>query len=375
MSGAKYQWLDLLRGVSALLVCANHLRAAMFVDFSALQNSSVHIKLFYFITGLGAQSVVVFFVLSGFFVGGSVIRRWGDFSYSDYLLSRLTRLWIVLIPALLLTVVVDQITFGLAPGIFTGADFGTLNSGPVGDYSLSLGTLLQNVLFLQTVSAPVFGSNGPLWSLSNEFWYYVCFPLFFIVFDRKKGGRAQVAAIAAIVALGLFVLQDKILGFVVWIVGAGAYCIPRDHRLVRPRRLLAVALPAFMLALVLGKGKVLPGSLDMIFLGLSSLLLIVALRGLPPMPRLLAKITEVSVRASYTLYLVHFPFVLLVYAAFFKGKQVVPDISSCLVFVGLLLALILVAQLFWMLFEKHTDRVKERLFALFHRPETKSVRS
>lgn len=31
-------------------------------------------------------------------------------------------------------------------------------------------------MFLQTRFTPVFGSNGPLWSLFNEFWYYVLFP-------------------------------------------------------------------------------------------------------------------------------------------------------------------------------------------------------
>jgi peptidoglycan/LPS O-acetylase OafA/YrhL len=358
MNANKYQWLDLLRGGSALLVCANHLRAAMFVDYSSLQHSSIPGKFFYFITGLGAESVVVFFVLSGFFVGGSVIRKWQDFSYSSYLTARLARLWVVLLPALLWTFVIDQVIFRIAPGIFAGADLATLNSGPGGDYSNSLGTFLQNLAFLQTVSAPVFGSNGPLWSLSNEFWYYVCFPLLCFVFDRKSAGPLQLAAGSAVVVLGLVVLEDKMLGFLLWILGAAVYYIPRQLPWMRAAGLLAAGLPLFVLSLVMSKSRLLPGSLSMAFIGVSASMLILALRGLPAMPRLLGGVTEWLTRASYTLYLVHFPLVLLVYAACFKGGKAHLNGWSLLLFVGLLLSFVAVAQVFWALFEKHTDRVK-----------------
>ena len=35
----------------------------------------------------------------------------------------------------------------------------------------------MNAFFLQTIVGPTFGSNGPLWSLAYEWWYYVLFPL------------------------------------------------------------------------------------------------------------------------------------------------------------------------------------------------------
>jgi hypothetical protein len=77
--------------------------------------------------GLGSQSVIVFFVLSGFFVGESVIKRWNIFSYSDYLLAWFIRLWIVLVPALLLTLFLDQYTSRIAPNVSSGFDFGIIN--------------------------------------------------------------------------------------------------------------------------------------------------------------------------------------------------------------------------------------------------------
>ena len=69
-------WLDLLRGLSALVVCLGHLRNAILVDGSDLIHPSITLKAFYFITGFGHQAVMVFFVLSGYFVGGGGGTIW-----------------------------------------------------------------------------------------------------------------------------------------------------------------------------------------------------------------------------------------------------------------------------------------------------------
>jgi len=364
--------MDFVRGVSALLVCANHLRAAMFVDYSEIGQASLLVRFFYFITGLGAQSVVVFFVLSGFFVGGSVIKRWECFSFRDYLLARVTRLWVVLIPALAATFIIDRFTVGLFPDVFSGAAFDQINSGPNGGYSDSFATLVANLCFLQTVSAPVFGSNGPLWSLSNEFWYYICFPLLCLVFDRRATTPGRVLAAAVVTALCLLTMQGKLLGFLVWIIGAGVYWLSnRQYQL--PRYFLAVALPVFVTALVLSKLRILPGALDMIVLGICSGLLIVGLRLAPRMPRLLATTTEFLSRASYSLYLVHFPFVLLMYAGLFRTTQAILGIGSLLMYIGLLSILVIVSQFFWMLFERNTDTVKANLSSILSRIWPSSV--
>lgn len=73
-------WLDFVRGLSSIAVCAGHLRAALFVDFSQLSTPSLAQQVFYFATGLGHQAVMVFFVLSGFFVGGSILKSGANFT-------------------------------------------------------------------------------------------------------------------------------------------------------------------------------------------------------------------------------------------------------------------------------------------------------
>lgn len=59
--------------MSALLVMLGHLRAFLFLDFVDLKGTGAVTKVFYFSTGLGHQALMVFFVLSGYCVGGSVL--------------------------------------------------------------------------------------------------------------------------------------------------------------------------------------------------------------------------------------------------------------------------------------------------------------
>ena len=173
--------LDLVRGVSALLVVLSHLRGFLFLDLNELERSGVVTKLFYFVTGLGHQAVMVFFVLSGYFVGGSVLSGLvrNSFTWHGYGISRLTRLWMVLVPALLLTLCIDLLGRHWNPGAYAGDLCTEFMSGPTPSHPPSWNpmTFAGNLFFLQTISVPVFGSNVPLWSLANEFWYYLIFPL------------------------------------------------------------------------------------------------------------------------------------------------------------------------------------------------------
>src|SRR5271157_3841431 len=103
--------LDALRGVAAVGVCLSHLRDFFFQDYAKLPHHNLLLAAVYLVTGLGHQWVIVFFVLSGYLVGGSVLRsvavnRW---SWRVYLLNRLTRLYAVLVPALVFGGLIDLI--------------------------------------------------------------------------------------------------------------------------------------------------------------------------------------------------------------------------------------------------------------------------
>ncbi len=182
--------LDMLRGLCALGVVVGHLRGFLLVDFGSLHTPSLADRMLYFFAGLGHQSVLAFFALSGFLVGGKALTAIvaGTWSWGAYLVARLTRLWTVVVPALIVTLALDRTGTWLTAGNgYDGAYFRILASGPgiLNPADNSFTTLLANIAFLQTIASPVFGTNGPLWSLANEFWYYVVFPLAAWTFSRN----------------------------------------------------------------------------------------------------------------------------------------------------------------------------------------------
>jgi len=71
--------LDALRGFAALSVLLNHWRDALFVDYPRLAHHNPLTAVAYLVAGLGHQWVIVFFVLSGYLVGGersAFCERW-----------------------------------------------------------------------------------------------------------------------------------------------------------------------------------------------------------------------------------------------------------------------------------------------------------
>jgi peptidoglycan/LPS O-acetylase OafA/YrhL len=97
--------LDFLRAAAALLVLLGHTRAAYFHYTVVLAQPGLFLKLFYFITSLDGTAVVIFFVLSGFLIGGSLAdsMQRGSFDLVRYLVARFVRIYIVYIPALVIT--------------------------------------------------------------------------------------------------------------------------------------------------------------------------------------------------------------------------------------------------------------------------------
>jgi peptidoglycan/LPS O-acetylase OafA/YrhL len=93
-----YDLMDGMRAPAAMTVLISHERNILFLDATAALSAPW--KFFYFVTGFGHQAVMIFFVLSGYWITKTVTRRSakGGFAWSDYAIGRLSRLWIVLIP-------------------------------------------------------------------------------------------------------------------------------------------------------------------------------------------------------------------------------------------------------------------------------------
>jgi peptidoglycan/LPS O-acetylase OafA/YrhL len=91
---------------------------------------------------------------------------------------------------------------------------------------LSFNTFVGNVMQLQEITVPSLGSNGPLWSLANEWWYYVLFGLCMIAYCPGRM-LTRVVACGAIVALLMVLPLSISLWFVAWGVGVGVAVLDR----------------------------------------------------------------------------------------------------------------------------------------------------
>ncbi len=358
----QYVAFDLLRGIAALLVCAGHIRNFLFVDFGEVANPNYFDKLFYFATGIGHQAVIVFFVLSGFFVGGSVWKQLGraEFSWTDYTFARLSRLWVVLIPALLVTLCFDSLgKFLVDSAGYDGRWRGLLSSGPgvgIDNIALSPLTLLGNAFFLQTVAVPVFGTNGPLWSLANEFWYYLIFP--FVAMALYE--RSSLSLFAVAITGGIFASLPSGIqtGFLFWLMG----CLAAIAGQSIPRiKLLTLFLIMVIFVASLAGSKLLGGFSSELIVAVPSMILLLVLPHVKPGNRLLLRGATGLSEMSYSLYLFHFPFAAFCWFVFFAPDQAQPSAFSYVQFFAFFAATLAFCFVMWWLFERHTGHVRSLL--------------
>jgi len=308
--------LDLLRFFAALSVAVYHWQGNTPVLHPvALSHQSLMMKMYLDWVGAGYQFVMVFFVLSGLLISSSVLRavKDGRWSWKIYLVNRLTRLWVVLLPALVLAFVLGELQKLL---------FGNLNfSGAFG-----VKTLFLNAGFLQDRFAPVYGGDDPLWSLSYEFWYYILFPCVVLSFVSR---RVSLRVMYVTISLAIFALIGVRMSeyFLVWMLGCGVLFM-RPLR-IRQTWLWYVAIVVALLTMFvfyqvpyiafhvrpsLATSSIYP---DFI-LSLSVALLIYVIRSEPvgaerkDQVGTWAKAFASLAGFSYTLYLVHYPAIYLV---------------------------------------------------------------
>jgi peptidoglycan/LPS O-acetylase OafA/YrhL len=161
--------LDLLRWLSAFFVVIGHLRSVIFCNYKEILHPNLFLNAFYFLTGFGHEAVIVFFILSGYLISGSLFKDLNNnlLNFKRYFINRFSRIYIVYVPAIFLTLILDQI------GIYFFNQSGIYNHGvPISSIPFNIldreniQDLLGNLFMLQISYYPTIGSNGPLWSLA-----------------------------------------------------------------------------------------------------------------------------------------------------------------------------------------------------------------
>ena len=227
-------FLHYLRFFSALIVCLGHTKEFLFVHMD--ETAHVLEKVTRLFLGLGPSAVLVFFFLSGYLVGGNeivnLVRK--KLNFSNYIFNRLTRLWIVLLPALLATYALNAFTCRNSRiSLYCAADSALASHAEVPpQVSQEISDLIFNAFFLQPFKGTQWGGNGPLWSLSYEFWYYLVF--FSIISVVSYLLRREISfgliphLLILFVASRILDLDWLILG-IIWLSGAlAAYFLKLD---------------------------------------------------------------------------------------------------------------------------------------------------
>lgn len=365
LRGAASANLDLIRATAAWTVMWGHLRALFFVNFSEIAHPGWGVKILYFFTGFGHQAVIVFFVLSGFLISSSVFRSYaaGTWSWRDYAINRSVRLYIVLIPGLLLGLLWDLLGSSLfaSSGLYSQP---LRDLGPsIAQNNLTAGNFIGNLLFLQTIVCSTFGSNGPLWSLANEFWYYVLFPVFFfaLVAFLKHNLRLGILFIVLAFGLAVFLGPGKLVGFLIWLAGCLLVIIYSRVSALTFARLIPCGLFSFFVfsaCLVAARtGSWAPFGSD-VAVGASFTLFLFAVLQLDLGTRHSAP-ARVFADFSYSLYVLHFPLLLVLRAWLAPPLGWQPDTVHLIVGAMIGIAVLGFAWMVSLVSEKRTRSVQE----------------
>lgn len=368
--------LDAIRGLAALTVFLNHWRALFFVDYSQLTHSGVAAKVFYAVTGLGHSAVMVFFILSGFFISSSVFRAFGQgrWSWGWYAEQRLTRLYVVLIPALVLGAGWDLLGTHLFSQTFIyldTADYQIMLKHSVAHMD-TVQAWLGSLFFLQGIRTPVFGSNGPLWSLSYEFWYYVLFPVGLLAVARKSAIRAKIAYAVAAVLIVLFIGKYIALYFLIWLLGT-LLCLCPPSRLAASRAVGVVSGLLFVVFLLAPRFKLMPpGMLDdfLVAVTFAAFLLWLLNAKYPAPGAIYTKAARALSNISYSLYLIHVPVLVFLNALIVRqGSRWQP--SGLHLGAGVLVAGIVFLYTYgiWYFTEARTSQVRAKVVSLLAKPD------
>jgi peptidoglycan/LPS O-acetylase OafA/YrhL len=205
-------YLDLLRFVAALIVVFGHFTDPRFCTvFPSLQIYAV-------------CAVSVFFVLSGFVISYVTDEKEND--AITYAAARFGRLYSVLVPALVVSLLIELLVWKLDSGYLY---LWTREYNPVGTaHSFIFARTAIKSLAPLTFTGEMHGLSGypaldgPMWSIGYEATYYAMFGI--AVFAR---GSRRFMLLAA---MGLLAGLDILRLLPVWAMGAALYRLTRTER-------------------------------------------------------------------------------------------------------------------------------------------------
>jgi len=352
--GAASPALDMLRFGAAAMVVLNHLRITNFMPLSEVSSAHSTVKLAVFqLTRLGLEAVVLFFVLSGFLVGGASIDKFmaGKFDLRKYAVDRFTRIYVPFIPA-----------FGLTIALCMWLAL------PISWYQAAV-----NLFALQGLLAPPFAYNTVLWSLSYEIWFYIACGAVLSFFQFRHRLLAQAMSLIVIAASFVVFSQLDLAYCGSWLIGAAAYFIRRPQRriwmfsglLLTAAGLVLMQLTSVSREIDLHFFAGINRSVAILVLSAGFGLVVAASAALefrrPLIRRLCIAASKLS-SFSYTLYLLHHPSIDVLRHFGMISRYDRLDAWTLSAFLLNALTILLVCFVIYLLFERHTGYIRSVLY-------------
>jgi peptidoglycan/LPS O-acetylase OafA/YrhL len=204
-------WLDFLRAAAALTVVFGHIAHVRFTrgDYYVLREINI-----------ASDAVIVFFVLSGVVIAYAAGR---DGTLERFAFNRLTRIFSVVFPALVLTAVFDAIGTGIDISAYPPDYYQPLPLAELFWRGLSFSNEWQGLSDRVRL-----GTNGPLWSLSYEVGFYMIFGV--AVFLRGPLRIVLLLLFALVLGIPILALLPAwLLGVMVWNLGATGAVMPQSR--------------------------------------------------------------------------------------------------------------------------------------------------
>ncbi|MEP1144503.1 MAG: acyltransferase [Henriciella sp.] len=190
-------YLDAIRFLASVVVLVSHVGYPRYSNGDLIWIRELN---------LGSDAVVLFFVLSGFVIAYTTLakRRTG----ATYAKARMSRLYSVLIPALVVTVLCDYVGRTINPEAYAGWWY----NGEAVLHQLSRALTFTTQAAGDTLRV---GTNGPFWSVAYEAWYYAAFGV--AIFMRGWARIAVLAVMAVFAGLSILLLAPC------WLAGMALY--------------------------------------------------------------------------------------------------------------------------------------------------------
>lgn len=332
------------------MVVAVHFRGEFFDTYSELAPESQNIltQIFFLLHKYGAHGVTIFFILSGFLVGGINLERLiGNTSNLKlYVVDRAVRIGFPLLGALILIAIVDAFH-------------------PTETHSFL--DLLGNLCGLQGVLAS--DAGGVFWTLAYEIWFYVLIGAVIALFYCKTSKGKLLATATLSLAVCVYSHLDA-SWLLILCMGIITYYLSKSdipsYKTFGLIAIVAMLMHPFTTATHVEGRFTIPcvnsTTLKVIFAFCASIFISQIVRH-EPKSNMALRFNLIGTKLalfSYSLYITHWQFTRIVNLLGFHKMHYV-NAKTILIYYLLIVAALIFAYFFYLLFERNTGFIKTKI--------------